>query len=276
MTNNWKNQVIEALLQNKVEIAHSLKESKIPTSLYRYSSIGERSLHNVEVGVQWLANPINFNDPYDSALAIISKDSLFKSALERVSISNEEFRLTKKKIKLLKQIIHEETAGLNDQIITHLKNSLRVCCFSENNKSILMWAHYAKQHTGMCVEFNFAELPKHDLRHRLLYPVSYSNLLFDGTQHFVKEERSPFVALAASLRKNSCWHYEKEWRLVVPNGIIEIESFWLMPIPKAIYLGSRVSETDSRKVIDLATKKNIPVYKMHLDAYHFKLGYSPV
>jgi hypothetical protein len=35
------------------------------------------------------------------------------------------------------------------------KKSLCVCCFSKNMNSILMWSHYADNHRGVCLEWDF-------------------------------------------------------------------------------------------------------------------------
>ena len=34
------------------------------------------------------------------------------------------------------------------------KETLRISCFSSRLDSIVMWSHYASNHTGYCVEYN--------------------------------------------------------------------------------------------------------------------------
>ena len=48
-----------------------------------------------------------------------------------------------------------------DDVFQKIKTSILICCFSLRNDSILMWSHYAKNHTGACVEF---EVDDNDFR----------------------------------------------------------------------------------------------------------------
>ena len=36
-----------------------------------------------------------------------------------------------------------------------LKDAVRVVCLSETYDSMLMWSHYARNHTGYCIEYEF-------------------------------------------------------------------------------------------------------------------------
>lgn len=48
--------------------------------------------------------------------------------------------------------------------------------FSEDKNNLLMWAHYASNYSGMCVEYDFSKLSDEILYH--LFPVYYSERRF--------------------------------------------------------------------------------------------------
>ena len=51
-----------------------------------------------------------------------------------------------------------------------------ITAFSENNKSLLMWSHYADSHKGICVEYSFDDLESCQKPELVLVLVIYENL----------------------------------------------------------------------------------------------------
>jgi hypothetical protein len=81
------------------------------------------------------------------------------------------------------------------------KGSLKVCSFSATGKSIIMWSHYADQHRGFCIEYDTESLPPENLFIRMLFPVVYSERMFDGTKYYLAaiRNRTTFNTLFPSL-----------------------------------------------------------------------------
>lgn len=82
--------------------------------------------------------------------------------------------------------------------------NFRLSSFSRNENSMLMWSHYAEEHTGIMVEYIFdGELPDG----MGMEEVSYSNTI----QRFKNKDRYLFDQYM--LIKNKDWFYEEEFRL---------------------------------------------------------------
>ena len=47
-------------------------------------------------------------------------------------------------------------------------------CLSENNSSVLMWSHYADNHKGICIEYDFESIKNNKLIYYSLFPVNYT------------------------------------------------------------------------------------------------------
>ena len=122
---------------------------------------------------------------------------------------------------------------INDEVIDGIEDIRDIAflkSFSEEKSNLLMWAHYADNYSGMCVEYDFSKLSETLLFH--LYPVYYS--LKRSTSRFLEraiiehkdlkrmnEENCypndcEFLKdiMSLFLSKSMSWAYEKEWRLL--------------------------------------------------------------
>ena len=92
--------------------------------------------------------------------------------------------------------------------VQEIKSECRVACFSEDNRSILMWAYYADKHRGVCIEFDTSNDPIF-FNENSLYRVEYSNSFPIITT--INREN----ALKILLTKATCWEHENEVRLIM-------------------------------------------------------------
>ncbi|MBK5497429.1 DUF2971 domain-containing protein [Peribacillus sp. TH14] len=171
--------------------------------------------------------------------------------------------------------LHED---YSKRMISQFQKGTFVSCFSEEVNSILMWSHYAYNHTGICIEYNLKQCEENDVLTRCLHPVNYTNKLFDIADYIKKgkENLNTLFITYCGISKSMDWSYEKEWRLIFNLGS-KNESFNRRIVkPKAIYLGAKISEKDKNHVIDIAKSKGISVFQMKMSSNEFKLVYDEV
>lgn len=156
---------------------------------------------------------------------------------------------------------------------------LKVTCFTTDVCSNLMWAHYADQHQGFCIEYPTRGLTMDDLRARWLYPVVYSRRRFRMISMFFMTHRGTAMIhwpTLAAIHKGPEWSYEQEWRIVNPTGTeapVEI----LMPCSSGIYMGSRISSDNEHRIRGIrdriASEKgvDVPLYRMRLSESSYDL-----
>ncbi|MFW1757103.1 DUF2971 domain-containing protein [Acinetobacter guillouiae] len=98
-----------------------------------------------------------------------------------------------------------------------MDSNYRICSFSNNDNSMLMWSHYAQQHQGIMVEYKF----------RGDFPDGYgigSVSYTDDIKRF--KEKDLYVFNQYVLTKNKEWAYEEEVRLFSNrNNTVSYESF---------------------------------------------------
>jgi hypothetical protein len=127
------------------------------------------------------------------------------------------------------------------EIINHCKDGIKLCSFSATMKPITIWSHYANHHKGFCIEYDIETLSPGDMRRRMLFPVIYSNSMFDCTRFLasaltdLSKINNIYTQLQA-IYKSYEWSYEMEWRLVFIGGLIRAECCYPMPTPSKIFL----------------------------------------
>lgn len=295
--------------------AMDLKDVNIPTSLFKYRSFDEKgySIKILEEDEIWLSTPEKFNDPYDCALNYAANDlgnEFFQQDiyrfLERLS---SEYKFSEDEIEYLKsskrfmydftkifakkhakademtpeqyaevisKVVEQEFEDMATKLSTALKSGLFITCFSETNKSILMWSHYAANHTGFCIEYDFSKLSIKDPRKRLLYPVIYDDNMFDATEYlrptFENKEFNNLMISYAAMNKSEEWRYEREWRYILPYGPTKEVLTLKVPKPIAVYLGAKISDENKIKILDIGKRKGFQIFQMAMENSRFNLN----
>lgn len=86
-----------------------------------------------------------------------------------------------------------------------IDSEYRICSFSHNDNSMLMWSHYTDNHQGIMVEYRFRPgLPK---------GVGIGIVKYSGDTKRYKEQ-DKYIFNQFLLTKNEDWSYEKEVRLM--------------------------------------------------------------
>ena len=165
-----------------------------------------------------------------------------------------------------------------------LVSALRTCCFSTRCDSLLLWAHYADSHRGLCLEY---ELTNDEFRGQF-FPVRYSNELpvLEAIARF--PEGSPNAGhlhlridreAAIFLTKSKDWAYEEEFRTIrfAQNPSAPGELGVLPGRLTGIYFGLRTASTVVTTVDRLlSTDRSIPFFRAELTAGSFTLSFTSV
>src|SRR3954469_4342763 len=157
--------------------------------------------------------------------------------------------------------------------VTAAFDALGVASFSEVHNHEPMWAHYADEFKGMCIQYNLNKLLKGlgpgTAITRMMY-TEQEPVLVDDSSNAVERARKCLSS------KTVRWASEREWRIFSEcRG--EASYGDRSPVTR-IYLGSRVSDEDESVVVAAAKELRVPVNKMDINAYalEFKLLWAPV
>jgi hypothetical protein len=198
----------------RLEIMRKSKPPRLSRFLYKYRPIDETNIDRLrDLLVRsklWLSSPVAFNDPFDMSAKVVVRGS-GRERLERVESLLKEFGLSykereRKRKAFMRKPVKTLELELADIYRKHVAN-VGVYSFAGDAKSILMWSHYAKDHTGVCIQFERAQ----DFR-ILSGALSVEYSLDYPEINWVKEFRDTLSI--GLLRKHEGWSYEKEHRIV--------------------------------------------------------------
>jgi hypothetical protein len=170
-----------------------------------------------------------------------------------------------------------------------LGTGVGILSLTEKPDNLLMWAHYAAEHTGFVIGFdtsheywnNFGD-EKGDDHAGVLRKVNYSD----------RRPSPPHIAAASRTEmyftKSREWEYEQEWRvfrsLVKPDHVIEQDDdlpICLFDFPKEsvtqVFIGCRTSKELEASVAEIMKNsgeyERTEVLRAEIDSAEFKLKF---
>lgn len=209
---------------------------------FKYRTINKYLLDSLVKSQLFFAPRGQLNDPFDSNIDILrAVDQLIK-----IDVNSELF---------------EKFRSDEDVLNRFNKNvdPLGICSFSLISNETLMWSHYADDHKGICLRYDFPEsfLNNEDEIlgvSRVSYePNAISSWLSDNIELFEADHKKFIINLLMTLltSKAPSWSYEKEARIIRP-------STGLYKIPRAtlthIIFGLQTTEADETLIRSIADK----------------------
>lgn len=299
--------------ENQIQNLRSFVHNIIPEKLYRYRKYNQDTIKDLKTFIIRPSSPQFFNDPYDCQI-FIDKNEIFekiknanfkyyiskwlelnpnfenllsseqkKSLSEAFDQSNQNLAIT---FKLFLPMFNKMVDEAIYQSLALIKQITKICCFSEDVKSPLMWAHYTDSHKGFAVEYDFRNYSTPCVScqnkcsqeyYESLFPIVYSIEKFNAKDflseymlqifmsNFSKNLFIPKDDILAIykifLHKSLDWEYEKEWRFISMcqnHPGIKVK-------PSAIYLGCKMEQSNRNELCSFARENNIPIYQMYIN-----------
>ena len=227
----------------------------------------------------------NFKEIYRKYRETVKESKVFESNQLLNSITKQFTKYVKREqINKIKNILSVEII----KKIKEVKKNALISCFSKNNDSILMWSHYAKNHTGICIEY---EKPLNDM-----YDVSYEDSLnsfelYNLVQRCladslmkndtdINDKTLLDIATKPFITKSKVWEYENELRYITSyknideHDVVEKDNIIYMFIPtkiRKVYLGCNISEGNELVIKELCNEYNIECYKFKINKDSYSL-----
>lgn len=176
---------------------------------FKFRDVNEYLIDSLVKGYLYFAHPDRLNDPFDCRVDI--KRSA-KNAMLKLS-GNKKDNLAK-------------LAGLDGYFDQIQKDTGKagICSFSLELENSLLWSHYANEHRGLCLTYEFPESFLIDESNEItgVAPVEYGDSpLTDWFIEHAPEDRNSYfkeftleVVKKVLTIKSKCWEYEKEVRII--------------------------------------------------------------
>ncbi len=224
------------------------------------------------------------NGPFAKAISIIREKSK-NNGYKKSEIEKIISPLLGDYLEVVKFFISE----INDHWQQSTKDS-RVFCVTEDNDNLLMWAHYAKDHTG--VVFQIATLPELDTPLSVAGKVTYEK---EPMQFYSLNEIIMFSLFEIELdpakiqfsghayRKSNIWQYEKEWRVLdmcsYSNKADEFVDHKFIPEQlQKIFLGCKFDDANLCTIVDFARRINpsVEILRARKQIHKYELAFEEI
>lgn len=258
------------LEENLIELGKHLYEQPIN---YKYYG-ADTALTVLTNDTLQFSHPSVFNDPFDCNV------SLFAFEEETVRLHMEDLIKRDKGNNYVERFrLHR---NLNSKImpvakdfmqhIFNTENSNRgVTCFSKSSVNMLMWAHYATCHTGVCLGYDLLSLRHYIVlknRESCLIPVRYKESIVP-----IKDFQGMEMLHTWFGSKHAMWQYEEEIRMISRPLILDENRKYYFKIPveiiKEVHLGTSINSEKRAEIMKLA-KDRFP----HVKIFQVKADYS--
>lgn len=249
-----------------------------PTSLYKYYSDDSRNLEAVKNNQMWYSAPCNFNDVFDCTITIEEKDIL-GSALRLVP-GNMEIRVGSPMWKKAKGVVNQQIRKFQSDF-EDLRTRMGITCLSETDDSLLMWAHYANNHSGICVEYELLEF--NSQLHFSPVPIVYTDerVCIHTLETLAMDIQGLFIESLTS--KSPEWSYEREWRIIRDDGAcgdkwdnVKRGALLESTRPKSITLGCMAKPEYEKDVRKYCEENRVNLYKMEKSRVNYRLEKTTV
>lgn len=249
-----------------------------PLYLYKYRSLNpltgarEHTLDILKNNRLYLSPPKDFNDPFDCKLPV-DWSGLDLDKILNANLKGMEDALGKDVVDGARKQIYEKHPSYNDELLKEGEKAIYaeydkigITSFSGvgKRKDMLMWAHYANNHSGICLVF-IDEAPIG----RILIDVEYVETppkikIIGATGEDMKK---------ALTTKAKFWEYEDEYRVVALGQAGTTLSFQL-PSLVGVQFGLRTLEADKKEILEILRQKKYPgvgIYQMSKSQDKFEL-----
>ena len=229
---------------------------------YVYRSLNDYMIESFKNETLSMSSPTTFNDPFDCPiLELLNQYGDEISKLMRKAYQ-ECLKITcfVKNLQLV-PVIDEE--GNPTRLPKHENDP-------DEYLNELMWAHYAKNHTGICIKYHFrnditkfADMGKGQIAY--FRDIRYSSDLYGYAEAGSINMKDAFFV------KSKAWEYENELRLMVydPQGSGDYASIDAKNSVAALYFGLKCDPNKRDEIIDILkdrkwlSKKSIYNSKTH-------------
>lgn len=183
-------------------------DEQLPQFVYRMRSVNRYLFDTLINKEMWFSNPTDFNDPFDCDINMTFNGSPH-SSIQNYFDNYLKKQFSSKELENINttNISNDDFGVLLNKVAKKVAQRKGIACFMSNCDNLLMWAHYADSHKGVCLKFDILEdtdffSPAKKVVYAKDYPI-YNYL----------EKKNDFVN-QMFFTKSKEWEYEGEVRVL--------------------------------------------------------------
>lgn len=219
--------------------------------VYKYRGLGknfDRDLNSIVENYFYAPNAERLNDPCET---LVFSDKI-------KSQSNIFVKLFGNRTKDSLYKFHESI----DDFISN-KRKLGIYSLSKTYDDELLWAHYANNHTGFCIEYDFDILMNgNSFCNFYSFPVEYTSKPPQIEVNDLSSNDNKVLLKKIAGTKSKRWLHEKEIRVITDKFG---EQDYDCRAVKSIYFGYRMPDDNKDEIMKRLSGRSINYFQIHLD-----------
>lgn len=217
---------------------------------YRAAIEFERDLQGINNNYFYAPNSEKLNDPCET---LVFSDNFKKESLALVKVFGKEPNDS-----LIK--LHEVV----DNFIAR-REKIGIYSLSKRFDDELMWAHYANNHSGFCIEYDYDILLNgNSFSNFYTFSVEYkkSPPQVDILDMLTEKKRENKILKKLAGTKSKRWSYEEEIRIITDKFGKHYYDFRAV---KSIYFGYRMNDNEKDKIMKSLSGRDIKYFQISLN-----------
>lgn len=243
-TNDQREKIFNELKSGTHDLLAEFYTKHPQMKLYKYRFGANRDLDALRENKLWIGCAANMDDDFDSAFVHKKSDiKRYKAACGKDPTLKEE-----------------RVAKLFNAGGKVFQKDLYVCSLAETPFNEDLWARYANDYAGFCIEYSAHALMR---AKRLPFPVFYGNI--KGSLFDYSGKSKEYAVFGNVLKKDKAlWEQQGEWRIIdlfynlnIPSGskgkLIDV------PPPTKLFCGRFASNELKNELAEIAKTIGIPI-----------------
>ena len=264
-----------------------------PKTMYKYTSF-KNAFNILTSNKIYFAKLSQFNDPFERLMTLDSYtpegrrtliENIEKYMIERwpdtdmvmTEEQKQEFVDNPSKVDMFNHAVIDTFFK---------KDSTGFCCLTDTYESLPMWAHYANNHTGCCLIFDFSKYPNQK--------TEEDRFPFHHMKKVEYRENLPTYNMGRQWHdyfyKSNEWQYEHEWRAIMFNKDVSLKSlnsflrqkshgadlYSLGDFLCGIILGNKMMDVHKKSIKITARQRRISVQQASHELYKYGIRLTDV
>lgn len=231
-------------------------------------------------GKAYHPSPRQFNDPFDCLPRILMPQTIEElRAKQHILVARFAQHIPDRTPEEIAQIMSDvfdklPLEDLNDQIsrtVRKTNETMGVFSLAETINNVLMWSHYASNHSGIAVRFDWRKQLRGGLMP--LFKVRYEEIRPSILNFFDEKFTDDDEIIADAMRtKADFWRYEQEWRSLQPGKAGQIIDFDPAVIDGIVF-GALCSQEDEMWIRAQVRDRPVAIARAFADADTYKIHF---
>ena len=213
--------------------------------VYKYRALNENNIDSLKENYFWAASKQTLNDPHEGTYSTEMIDDFFEK-IKKIESS-----------KPLKQSFDSLESKISECSIFSL---------SKNYSINSLWAYYADNHKGICIEYDLEGLISKNKPMYQHFDISYMDHPLSMSINDIPSDDVFKIIIGT---KDLCWSHEEEYRII---SDIDGKNYHRFDAIKSIFFGLHTPKDEKENLMRALANRNIQFKQVCKDNNCYKLS----